>query len=396
MTFLTLPLIFNLSAKGDAKRGQGHVTLPATLRTGLLVTAQVAVLIVAGWLVTPRTLDAWAWVSAKDDPAALTELGLKATLTSARLQSELDAAIGADDIDLAASLTTLADQQGMEVPASLRERYAATATTSAELVKRGAHDFYRGVVEGDATGGLGLAGVIASDLTGIGDVRDLVREGKKISRGDEPDHLVLGLSVVGLAVTGATIASVGVALPARAGVSSMRVAAKTGRFSKALAANVGRLMHDAIDTKAVTTAATAAARLDLVAARSAARDAVRPAAFAHLRDVAADISLIGRRAGVRGAQEALAITHDTAEVRRVARLAETRGVSTRAVLKILGRGALVLTTAGLTLFGWIVAGVGYAWLVLTIVIALTRGAVHAVGRLAARIFSLIAPGHNRR
>jgi hypothetical protein len=155
-------------------------------------------------------------------------------------------------------------------------------------------------------------------------------------------------------------------------------------------------MHDALDTKAVTTAATAAGRLDLAAARSAARDAVRPAAFAHLRDVAADISLIGRRAGVRGAQEALAITHDTVEIRRVARLAETRGVSTLAALKILGRGALVLTTAGLTLFGWIVAGVGYAWLVLTIVIALARRAVHAVGRLAARIFSLIAPGHNRR
>ena len=395
MTFLTPPLIFNPSAKGDAKRGQGHVTLPSTLRTGLLVTAQVAVLIVAGWLVTPRTLDAWAWVSAKDDPAALTELGLKATLTPARLQSELDAAIGADDIDLAASLTTLADQQGMEVPASLRERYAA-ATTSAELVKRGAHDFYRGVVEGDATDGAGLAGVIASDLTGIGDVRDLVREGQKISRGDEPDHLVLGLSVVGLAVTGATIASVGVALPARAGVSSMRVAAKTGRFSKALAANVGRLMHDAIDTKAVTTAATAAARLDLVAARSAARDAVRPAALAKLRDVAGDVAIIGRRAGVRGAQEALAITHDTTEVRRVARLAETRGVSTRAVLKILGRGALVLTTAGLTLFGWIAAGVGYVWLALTLAIAITRRAVDVIGWLAARMFSLIAPGHNRR
>ena len=217
----------------------------------------------------------------------------------------------------------------------------------------------------------------------------MVREGQKISRGEEPDHLVLGLSVVGLAVTGATIASVGVALPARAGVSSMRVAAKTGRFSKALAANVGRLMHDAIDTKAVTTAATAAARFDLVAVRSAARDTVRPAALAHLQDVAGDISIIGRRAGARGAQEALAITHDTAEVRRVARLAESRGVSTRAVLKILGRSALVLTSAGLALFGWITVGVGYVWLALTIVIALTRRAVYAVGRLAARMFSLI-------
>ena len=119
----------------------------------------------------------------------------------------------------------------------------------------------------------------------------------------------------------------------------------------------------------------------------AARDAVRPAALAHLRDVAGDVAIIGRRAGVRGAQEALAITRDKAEVRRVARLAETRGVSTRAVLKILGRGALVLTTAGLTLFGWITAGIGYFWLALTLVIALTRRAVHAVGWLAACMFS---------
>ena len=99
---------------------------------------------------------------------------------------------------------------------------------------------------------------------------------------------------------------------------------------------------------------------------------------------------------MRGAQEALAITHDTAEVRRVARLAETRGVSTRAVLKILGRGALVLTTAGLTLFGWIAAGVGYAWLVLTIVIALTRRAVHAVGSLVLAGGARRHADHRRR
>ena len=154
-------------------------------------------------------------------------------------------------------------------------------------------------------------------------------------------------------------------------------------------------MHDAVDTKAVTIAATAAARLDLVAARSAALDAVRPAALARLRDVASDVAIIGRRAGVRGAQEALAVTRDAAEVRRVARLAETRGVSTRAVLKILGRGALVLTTAGVNLFGWITTGVAYVWLALTIAVALTRRAVYAVGWLAARMFSWIATGRNR-
>jgi hypothetical protein len=361
-----------------------------TLRK-LLAIVQVPVLVVAGWLVIPRALSAWTWVSAKDDPAALTELGLETALTPTRIQFELDAALKADDVELAASLIALAGHHRMDVPAALRERYVA-ATTAAELAKRGANEFFRGVVNGEATSGAGLAGVVVSDLTGVGDVRDLIREGSKISRGEEPDHLILGLAAVGLAVTGATLASVGAALPARAGISTMRVAAKTGRFSKPLAATVGRLAHDAVDTKAVITAATAAARLDLVAARSAAREAARPAALLRLRRMAEDVAIIGRRAGVRGAQETLAITHNVAEVRRVARLAETRGVSTRAVLKILGRGALVLTTAGLTLFGSIAVGIGYVWLALVVVVALTRRAVYAVGCLAARMFSLMARG----
>jgi hypothetical protein len=78
---------------------------------------------------------------------------------------------------------------------------------------------------GEGATGAGLAGVVASDLTGIGDVRDLIHQGQKMSRGEEPDQLVLGLAAVGLAVTGATILSVGAALPARAGVSTIKVAA---------------------------------------------------------------------------------------------------------------------------------------------------------------------------
>jgi hypothetical protein len=359
--------------------------------TFLYATAQIVALTIAGWLIVPSALDAWAWVSAKNDPAALTELGLKAGLTPARLQSELDAALGADDVDLAASLVALAEQQGMEISSPLRERYAA-ATAPAELAKRGANDFYQGVVNGEAASGAGLAGVVAGDLTGIGDVRDLVHEGKKIMRGEEPDHLVLGLAAAGLAVTGAAVASVGAMLPARTGVSTIRAAAKSGRLSRPLAANVGRLMHDAVDTKAVTVAAAAAARFDLVAARSAALDAVRPAALARLRDMASDVAIIGRRAGVRGAQEALAVTRDAAEVRRAARLAETRGVSVRAVLKFLGRGALVLTTAGATLFGWVVSGVAYLWLAFAIAVALARRAIYAVGWIAMRLLSSVARG----
>jgi hypothetical protein len=371
------------------------VALAVALRRAFLAAGQLAALIAVGWFVAPRALDACDWAAAKDDPVALTARGLEANFTPTRLEFELEAALASDDLDLAGSLMALAQQQGMQAPLSLRERYAA-ATTVVELAKRGAHDFYLGVVERRATGGPGLAGVVASDLTGGGDLRDIIHEARKISRGEEPDRLVLGLAAVGLAVTGVTIASVGVALPARVGISSMRVAAKASRFSKPLAADVGRLAHDAFDATAITGAAAAAARFNLATARAAALGAVRPAALAPLRAMAEDVAIIGRRAGVRGAQEALSVAHDAAEVRLLARIAESRGVGARAALKILGRGAYALTAAGVEVFGWIAAGIGYSWLALALAVAFARRAVHALVLLATGVFSRLTSRRNRQ
>jgi hypothetical protein len=363
--------------------------LSATFMKWLFVVACPVVLLVAGWIIVPNALDAWAWVSAKDDPLALTKLGLKTALTPARLRSELSSALEAGDLDLAAGIVALAEQQGMEIPTSLWELYSAVSRP-AEVAKRGATDFYHGFAGGEASSGVGVAGVVAGDLAGFGDLRDLVREGTKIAQGEEPDQPILGLAVVGLAVTGATIASFGAVLPVRSGISTMRAAAKAGRLSKPLATSVGHMLQKAFDRKAMTAAAAAIARFDVAAARPAMRRAVRPVAFAELRDVAGKVVVIGRRAGGRGAQEALAVSHDAADLSRVARIARSRGISTRAVLKILGRGAFALTTAGLTLFGWTVAGLGYIWIALMLAVAVSRRAVCAVALAAARMVSSAA------
>lgn len=339
------------------------------------------------WLVPP-TLDAWQQLSAQDDPEALTERGLRADLTATRLQTELESALDTDDVDLAASFIALGAQQDLPVPPALRERYQA-ATTPAAVAIRTAREFYHGARDGEGATGAGLAGVVASDLTGIGDVRDLIHQGQKISRGEEPDQLVLGLAAVGLAVTGATILSVGAALPARAGVSTIKVAAKTGRLSKPLAANLTRLVGDAVDTKAVSAAATAAASLDLAATRTAARAAIRPASVARLSSVAEDVTTIGRRAGVRGTHDALALTRETAELRKVAVLAGKRGVSTRAILKVLGRGAVVLTSSVLVLASWIMGSVVYLWLALLLALALLKRVMRLISWGSRRILRLL-------
>lgn len=350
----------------------------------LTMTAMVAAAAVAGgsWLL-PRTLTSWTWLEARNEPLALTDLGLHNELTHARLQHELDAALTANDIDLAGSFITLAAQQNLPVPPALMARYRAETTPAAETL-RAARAFYEGARDGESTSGAGLAGVIASDLTGIGDVRDLIHEGRKAQRGEETDNLTLGLAAVGLAITGATIVSLGMAMPARAGVSTLKVAVKSGRISRPLAATLSRAVHEAVDTRALTAAAGAASRLELSSARAAARSAIRPASLTHLRGMAENVTLIGRKAGVRGAQEALTVARDGADLRRVARLSESRGLGTRAVLKVLGRGAIALTSSAAILAGWLMAGVSYLWLVLLLFLAVTKRITRLIWRRGSR------------
>ena len=75
-----------------------------------------------------------------------------------------------------------------------------------------------------------LSGTVAGDLFVFGDIRDVVREGKRLATGEEADQLVLGLAAVGLAVTAATYVSVGGAAPVRAGLTMVKDARKVGRL----------------------------------------------------------------------------------------------------------------------------------------------------------------------
>ena len=347
----------------------------------------------AGWWGEPRAREAWAWIEARNDPAAIAELGLKAEFDRGRLDGELKAALDVDDVDLARSFLSLADQRGVAPSPDLRARYDAATTTTATAA-RGATDFYRGIVGGGGDSGAQLAGSIAADVTGVGDIRDIVAQGRKIAAGEVPDRLVLGLAVAGLAVTGATIATFAGASPLRAGVSTIKVAAKTGRLSKPLANEVARLAEGAVDMGAVNAAAAAAARFDLEGARVAAASAFKPAALARLEAAAGDVSTIAGKTGLRGAQDALALAGDSGELKRVATLAEARGPATRAVLKTLGRGAFVVASGFAAITGWAMAGVGYVWLALLLGLALVRRAARIAwwgGKHALRGARAVAP-----
>ena len=314
-----------------------------------------ATLAVAAAPVLAPAILAGRLLGAADDPGALAEIRLEDEATPERLAAGLDAALAAEDEDLAESFLALAEARHLAIDPERRARVQALAGTR---TSRAARDFVAGAVSGEAEGAAGLAGSLAADVTGIGDLRDLLREGGRYARDEAYDPLLLGLALVGLPLTAVTWAG-GAGAGPRTGMTVLKAARRGGRLSPALTASLGRTLSAGLDRAALARALTASARLDLAGARAAAGLAIRPGTVARLTNLAADSVALGRRTGQRGVMQVLGLARDPADVTRAVRLSERLGPRTRAALSLLGRGALALATGLTALASALLAGL--AW-----------------------------------
>ncbi len=312
----------------------------------------------APWLV-PVAKESARLVAARDDPAALADLGLR-DFSAADAAAAIEAALSADDVALTASYVALADARGLALAPELRARVAAADAPSAQAL-RTARDFGAGFVSGQPEGMAGLAGALAGDLMVWGDIRDASREGWKLARGEDADEVILGLSAVGLALTAGTYATGGAGLPVRAGITLVKVAGRTGRLSAALARSLGRAVRESVDLPALRRLAAHPGAVDAAALKGV----VRADHLAGLVRMLDDVAVVEAKAGARAALEGLKVAEGGRDLARVARLAEAKGGQTLAILKTLGRGAIVVGGALLKLVWWALALAAYAWLVVS-------------------------------
>jgi hypothetical protein len=293
----------------------------------------------------------------------LSDLKVDSTLCDnpAVIADNVEAALAERDADLANSFVELAREKKVDLPDETSRRVAEAVTeesSSTHFAKQFAH----GLVSGDTEDGASLSGTVAGDLFVFGDIRDVVREAKHLAMGEQTDTLVLGLAAAGLAVTAATYVSVGGAGPVRAGLTVVKDARKVGRLGEGLAEWAGRSAREMVDTLALRQAVTSSSVLRPGESASAIRAAFRAEKVGALVRVAKDVGRITERAGTRGALDSLRVAEGPKDIARAARLAEQKGGKTRAIVKLLGRGALLLATgtfelalwlfwAGLALFG---------------------------------------------
>jgi hypothetical protein len=314
-----------------------------------LSLASALLLAFAAGTFVPRGVHSARLIAAADDPVRLSDLTLDLSFDAAVATREIEAALAAGDVELAQSFVDLAADRGIELARHLGER-VATAKRDSERASHKLASFARGFITGEPDDMAGAAGMAAGDLFVFGDVRDVVREGSRMARGQETDTLLLGLAGAGIAVTAGTYASLGAAAPARVGLSLVKAARRTGRLGAPLVR------------------------------------AIRMEKTEGIVKLAGDIGRTRAKAGTRAALDAVKISDSPKDLAKFARLADAKGNRTRAVMKVLGRSAIMLTTALFDLAMWIF------WAVLNVI-----GFVAALKRATERMtLRMIRRGKARR
>jgi hypothetical protein len=305
-----------LPAGGERRK---QVRLIQAVQRPLFALAGAAVFLIAATFTVLGGIAAYDRATT-DDPVAITDQALNHSFNREVAEREISAALATDDSDLAQSFVALAADRGVAIDPALAARVKDTQVKDAALTHT-AGRFIQGLWTGEPADLASLAGTAFGDLFVFGDIRDAAREGTRYLTGQKADPWILGLAGAGLAITAGTYVTLGVGAPARAGLTLFKVARRTGRLNPALLTRV-------------------------------ARDAVKVEEAGGLADFVGDVGRVESKAGTGAALDSLKVAETPEDVSRFARLAAAKGPKTRAIIKLLGRAAILVSVSAIELASW--------------------------------------------
>ncbi|MEQ8267911.1 MAG: hypothetical protein RH982_11985 [Parvibaculum sp.] len=289
---------------------------------------------------------------------------LMETTNGPDLSRRIDKALDESSYDDAAMYAEIAGWLEVPLDPDTQLRLDAEETLSRRMT-RNTGSFIQGFVTGEGGDTPAFMGAMASDLTVVGDVRDIGSEGAKLARGEDYSRMILGLSVVGLAATTATVATGGGGLPARIGVSLLKVARKTGSITANFARDVTRVLQEAVNFEKLRGTLRSVDLTDTAATRRAIVEYTDTISMARVTPILDDVAALEKATGPADTVRIMKYVNSTDDLARVTKMSGTLGTKTRGVIELTGKTSLraFKTAWNLVLMAleWIwaiVAGVG--------------------------------------
>ncbi|MFT6510159.1 MAG: hypothetical protein ACJAVO_001109 [Parvibaculaceae bacterium] len=297
-----------------------------------------------GWI-SGEAIDAWI----PDAPFVQAEL--RERIPPAQMNSIITTALENDAYSDAIMYADIANYADIPLTQATQDLLAAESTLLAQ-VGRTTGSFFEGFIYGEGSDTAGFVGAISSDLTVIGDVRDIGREGTKLVQGEEYSSFVLGLSVVGLAATTATVATGGGALPARVGVSLMKVAKKAGTLTKKFSKTMGRLVKEAVNFPALRRTLTKIDLSDISATRRAVDDYAKSVSTGKLDPIFKNITYLESTTNPSEAVRMMKYVDTPQDLARLGKMTGKLGTKTRGIIEVTGKTSLRAFKTVKNLFLW--------------------------------------------
>ena len=173
------------------------------------------------------------------------------------------------------------------------------------------------------------------EMSPLGDLNALRLAGADWARGDAVDELDAGLALVGLAATGAVIATGGTSASVKAGAGLLRVARRMG----AVTPGVARALRLPLRREALPAVLRADAPLSAV---------TDPAALARASAVAGDLGRIRARTSTAETLRLARLVEGPEDAARLARVADAMGPRTTRTLAVLGKSRVFRATLRLS------------------------------------------------
>jgi hypothetical protein len=284
---------------------------------------------------------------------AVVEAALAGAATPAAVAGRLEALLAAEPRDwlAIAAVEEVAADRGLVLPPVLAARRAALHAADHGLAARAAA--CAACIWDPRACDLTtlLACRLPVDLTPVGDLAGLMREGTRHALGEEVDEVELVLSGVGLVAVALAPLTGGSSAAIKAGAGLARLAWKGGRLAPGLAAVLVRAAREGLDWAGLAAVRSA----DDLAALA------RPAALAPALAIAADLGRLQAALGLRRTLHLMPHAADAAELGRLTRAADALGPRTTGALEILGKGRLMRATLRLADEVW-AAVAGALWL----------------------------------
>ena len=314
-------------------------------------------LVLSGYGILPRAIEAISIFGFHNDPVKMLLYRLS-DLDKAAYEKEIDGALAKDDPELARSLADLARDRGIPIGKDKLQHIAEAEEFS---ITRTAGQLWSGAVTGEAASPTAFAGALASDLTVIGDVRDLAQQGMLYP---DQDNLTVALAATGIVMTGALAVSGGTSVAGKVGISAIKAAKKMGRLSKGLERQLIRLTADAVDSKALRALTRDLGNWNFAAALDSTKRLIKPRVINELTETGDSVRRVFVKQGYRGTLQVLESAETTGDIRQLTRVSERLGGKFRGAL-LLKRGArltLDLAEFFISIVLWLVsAGLWLLW-----------------------------------